>query len=238
MDQAISFGALADRLIADAPFDLTATSTSGLAVVFTSANDKIIINGNKATLAKAGRATIAATQPGNANYNAAVSINRSFCIKPAKPTITVGNATNEFVLTANAAAGNQWYRNGIVIPGATNAAYTTTQPGAYQVQVKIDDCASVFSDEQVLVVTGDIDSSSDAIVEVYPVPAKDWLSVSFSEEAGKKQLTTFDLMGRAITREEASGKEARIDLATYADGVYYLRVVAGNKTTRIRFVVQ
>jgi hypothetical protein len=238
-DQTISFGSLADKLAADAPFNLLATSSSGLAVAFASTNDKVTVSGNKVTIAKAGRATITASQAGDANYNAAVSVNRSFCIKPAKPTITLSNAnTDALTLTSSATAGNQWFRNGILITGAINTTYAATQVGSYTVQVKMDDCASDFSNAQVLAVTGDIDPSTEVRVEVYPVPAHDWLYVSFTHENGQKQLTTFDLTGRVIATEEATGKEARLEVVNYAQGLYYLRVVEGNKTSVIRFTIQ
>lgn len=40
---------------------------------------------------KAGSVTISADQAGNANYNAAPQVQQTFCINPAKLTITISN---------------------------------------------------------------------------------------------------------------------------------------------------
>jgi hypothetical protein len=50
---------------------------------------------------------------------------------PPKPTITL-NGTN---LSSNALNGNQWFRDGVSISGATAQVYTATISGNYSVQV-------------------------------------------------------------------------------------------------------
>ena len=235
-DQTVSFGTLPDKKLADAAFALFATSSAGLPVSFTSANDKVTISASQVTIAKAGRATIRASQAGNAEYNAAPVVERSFCIKPAKPAITIA-AGNETVLTSNATSGNQWFLNGVIIPAATAPSLTVTQTGAYTVQVRVDDCASDFSDDQSLVITGDLADANPGIV-LYPVPAKDWLTVSFEQEAGVKQLTVFDRVGRTLATQEASGKETQLAVGQCATGVYYLRVLADQKATLIKFMIE
>ncbi len=235
-DQTITFEDLADKLVTDA-FSLVATASSGLAVSFASANDKVTINGNQAALVNAGRATITASQVGNDSYNAATSISKSFCIKPAKPTITVSK-TNANQLTSSSSAGNQWFKNGIIITGATNATYAATQAGSYRVQVKFDDCASEFSDEHVQVVTGDIETWSENNIEIYPIPSSDWISVMIGNDSLQKQLTVLDLMGRSIFTQKFSGTEVKLDVSAYLPGVYYLKVVSGNINSVKRFIVQ
>src|SRR5204863_3567818 len=107
------------------------------------------ISGNQATIVSAGRASITATQAGNASFNAATSVERSFCIKPARPTVTLSNADTEFPrLTSSSATGNQWFLNGTTITGATGTTLDVTGEGVYTVQVKVDDCVSEFSVEQ------------------------------------------------------------------------------------------
>jgi hypothetical protein len=235
-DQTVSFGTLPDKKLADAAFALFATSSAGLPVSFTSANDKVTISASQVTIAKAGRAVIRASQTGNEEYNAAPVVERTFCIKPAKPAITIA-AGNETVLTSNATSGNQWFLNGVIIPAATGSSLTVTQTGAYTVQLKVDDCASDFSDDQSLFITGDL-ADANAVVVLYPVPAKDWLTVSFEQEAGVKQLTVFDRVGRTLATQEASGKETQLAVGQYATGVYYLRVLADQKATLIKFMIE
>ena len=145
--QTISFSALAYKGINDAPFDLSAVASSTLPVVFSSASDKISITDKTVTLLKAGRASIAASQPGNANYEAAAVVEQSFCIKPARPELSLSSSSGVATLTSNASIGNQWYFNGTLINGQSDQALTLTATGIYKVKVKIDDCESEFSAE-------------------------------------------------------------------------------------------
>ena len=66
--QTIAFGALADQPYGSAPFNVTATATSGLPVTFASTTPAVCtVSGATVTLLAAGPCTIQATQPGNAN---------------------------------------------------------------------------------------------------------------------------------------------------------------------------
>ena len=61
LDQAITFGALAAKTYGDAPFALTATASSGLAVSYGSSNTAVAnVFGNTVTLVGVGTATITA----------------------------------------------------------------------------------------------------------------------------------------------------------------------------------
>ena len=71
-EQTITFGPLADRTYGDAPFDLTATASSGLAVGYASSDPAVAgVAGNTVTILKAGATTLTASQAGDANHHAA-----------------------------------------------------------------------------------------------------------------------------------------------------------------------
>src|SRR5262249_13057619 len=87
-DQAIGFGALADKTFGDADFNVGATGGgSGNPVTFTASGD-CTGTGNTVHITAAGRCTIAAHQAGNANYNAAPDVSQSFSIAKANQLIT------------------------------------------------------------------------------------------------------------------------------------------------------
>lgn len=235
-EQIIAFATPSDKTIGDAAFNLTATSSAGLTVSFTTTSTKISISGNQVTLLSAGRATITAIQAGDASYNVAPSVDRSFCIKPAKPTITVNNSnTDSPTLTSSATTGNQWFRNGAAIAGATSATYSVTQPGIYKVQVSVEDCVSEFSNDQPMIVTGDIDRTDPAMA-VYPNPVSDVLTVSLGDLHGKKEVSIIDLNGRKIESKEEAGTEARFNVSSYYTGTYLVKVKSQNTVTTIRFI--
>ncbi len=82
LDQAITFAALPKRALAQSPFTVNATASSGLPVTFTTTTPAVCTasgpNGATITLATTGKCTVRAGQPGNATYNAAPSVNISF----------------------------------------------------------------------------------------------------------------------------------------------------------------
>ncbi|MBI2778096.1 MAG: S8 family serine peptidase, partial [Chloroflexi bacterium] len=86
--QTITFAALAGKTFGDAPFGVSATASSGLAVTFSSTTLPVCtVSGTTVTIVAAGTCTIAADQAGNGNYNAAPQVTRSFTI--AKKSVTV-----------------------------------------------------------------------------------------------------------------------------------------------------
>lgn len=67
--------------------------------------------------------------------------------KPVAPVVSAGGPLrfcegSNVVLTSGVAAGNQWFRNGLAITGATAASYTATATGVYMVSRDSAGCAS------------------------------------------------------------------------------------------------
>ncbi len=175
--QTITFGTIADKTVGDVAFPVTATASSSLPVSLTTTSDKITLAAGQATIVKAGRVTITASQSGNDAFFAATPVDQSFCIKPVKPIVTTANLNTETpVLTSNATTGNQWYLNGTAIAGATNATLNVSSAGIYKVQVTADDCVSAFSSDIPIIVTGDLTMNRPVIA--YPNPAIDYVEVS------------------------------------------------------------
>jgi probable HAF family extracellular repeat protein len=84
--QAITFDQLPTKSSLDAPFAVSASSSSGLAVQFAvGLHDQCTISGNTITITGVGSCTVTASQPGNANYDAAQSVSRTFAIEQAYP---------------------------------------------------------------------------------------------------------------------------------------------------------
>jgi hypothetical protein len=90
-NQTITFGALSNKTFGDADFNVSATATSGLAVSF-SATGNCTISGNAVHITGAGSCTITASQSGNASYNAAPDVQRSFNIAKAASATAVSSS--------------------------------------------------------------------------------------------------------------------------------------------------
>ncbi len=79
--QAISFPQIPNHLISDPPFDIEASATSGLDVLFEIISGPATIDGNTITLeGTAGEVVVEATQPGNAQFDPAEPVVNSFMV--------------------------------------------------------------------------------------------------------------------------------------------------------------
>ena len=133
VDQTISFDALADRTLAASPFTVSATASSGLPVSFSSLTTPVCtVSGTTVTLVATGICTIRAAQAGNANYNPAPNVDRSFTVSPG----VAGGFTNGGFEVPNlgggfqyAPAGATWVFTGAGISG-NGSGFTSGNPPA------------------------------------------------------------------------------------------------------------
>jgi hypothetical protein len=81
-NQSITFGPLANKTFGAPNFRVSATASSGLAVSF-AASGTCTVRDATVHLTGPGSCTVTASQPGDANYNAAPDVSRSFSIARA-----------------------------------------------------------------------------------------------------------------------------------------------------------
>ena len=147
-DQTITFSSLPEKVVGDAPFLLTAASSSGLGVIYESNNTLVAtISGSTVTIVGGGTATITARQTGNANYNAAAVETEELVVTKASQSITFSSLPSKtfgdagFQLNASVTSGLPiTYQSSnpavatimgstITIVGAGTADITASQPG-------------------------------------------------------------------------------------------------------------
>jgi photosystem II stability/assembly factor-like uncharacterized protein len=143
-------------------------------------------------------------------------------VPPATPVITA----NGFTLTSSSAAGNQWYRDGIQLLGATGQSYTAVQTGWYWDVVKQSGCSSDTSNHIYLVMTGNADRTGTGLT-VSPVPNEGLFTVTISGPGGSAcTLSAYDMAGTRVFRDDfmADGitTSRPVDLRAVPAGVYTL----------------
>src|SRR5690606_11592947 len=86
-NQTITFAALSNRALTDSPFQLVPpTASSGLPVMLESLTPTVCtLNGSTVTLIAEGTCSIRASQPGNAAFNPAQPVTRSFEVGVTAP---------------------------------------------------------------------------------------------------------------------------------------------------------
>ena len=96
-NQTITFPAPIGKTFGDADFDPGATASSGLAVSYSSSTpDVCTIVSGKVHIVSAGTCAVTASQAGNANYNPAPNVTRSFSIGAAQGNVTLSNLTQTY----------------------------------------------------------------------------------------------------------------------------------------------
>lgn len=110
--QTITFNLIGEKTCASAPFELIATTTSGLTITYTSDNALVAsASGNILTVHKSGYAIITAHQAGNENYETATSVTQQFYADKANQTINLSSIPEKtfgdapFLLEASASSG-------------------------------------------------------------------------------------------------------------------------------------
>jgi hypothetical protein len=234
-NQTITFAAIESKTIGTG-FALSATATSGLEVTFAPTTDHTTITGNNVTLVRPGRATITASQAGDDAFNAATPVAREFCINPAKPTITSSNLnTEEPVLTSSSLSGNQWFKDGIPIDNATGTTYNVTVAGIYTVRVTIETCQSVMSDEEPIIVTGDIAILGGSRIVLAPNPVERELLIQM-RDTGTKQIAIYNASGALATTLTSNRDEEHVDVSSYAGGLYIVKIVSESGSYAGQFI--
>lgn len=163
--QTVSFGELSRQRMGDAPFALSATSTSGLPVIFSVLKGPATISGNIISVTGAGPVTVRATQGGSSLYEAA-SVDQTFLVAEVlaittQPISRVANAGDTVTLVMGAVGAPpisyQWRKDDIALDGATSASLTLAavqakDAGRYTVVVSDGWNASITSNVAVLTV--------------------------------------------------------------------------------------
>ncbi len=137
--QTITFPNPGAKTYGDAPFALTATASSNLAVSYSVVSGPAAVSGGMVTITGAGAVTLRAVQAGNDNYLAAPAVDVTFTVAPAAVTITLGglhqayDGTPKPVTAITTPAG---VAVDITYDGSTTPP---TLPGTYDVVATIGD---------------------------------------------------------------------------------------------------
>jgi hypothetical protein len=137
--QAIAFLQPPDRTFGDPDFALGATASSGLPVSFSSQTTAVCtVAGATVHLLAAGTCTIAADQAGDAEYEPAPQVIRSFAVAKATSAIkyTVAKAASAVLLGASPSSGaapGQWVRLVASVSGASPSGSVIFKVGRKQI---------------------------------------------------------------------------------------------------------
>jgi hypothetical protein len=181
-------------------------------------------------IAKTYRATTTGTYTATALVNdvwTKVSLGHAITVKPvpAKPVVMQSGTD----LLSSAAAGNQWYRNGALIAGATAQTYRPSEMGDYSVRVTVNGCMSVNSENYSFSPTGVINIDGTHFISLTPNPVADFMQLNFNL-AGVNNLTVqvVDMQGKTVQVFRSQLAGARLPVQELITGMYLARIYNNN----------
>ncbi|CAN1493247.1 Gliding motility-associated, C-terminal domain [Flavobacteriaceae bacterium] len=201
----------ADKVCANSSITLVSTTTAG---VWSSSNTGIasIDGSGVVTGVSAGTVTITYSEANSSGCVTSVSKTITVIAQPIQPTITASGATSfcspaTVTLSSSATTGNQWYKDGSAITGATDSVYTTAESGSYTVISTIDGCASAES--AAMVVTVSVPPVVDPIVGAAVVCAGNTLQLTNATSGG-----VWSTSSTSIANVDGSGRVTGVSAGT------------------------
>jgi len=159
---------------------------------------------------------------------------------PMDPSDIIVNGNN---LTADPPGSSyQWFLNGDPIPGATDVTYTAIQSGNYHVEyVGPNGCPTSTPIEEFTLQVGVEELSMFDVLDVYPNPGEGQFTVRgqlpTSEEV---TIELTNMLGQtlqpAIVLGSTNDFVQPIDISSYANGVYFIRIHATDRSVTVRYI--
>ena len=152
-----------------------------------------------------------------------VVIKKSLYQKPPTPTIVRDSAGN---LTSNYATGNQWYKDGVAIAGATDVKYKPLVNASYTITTVQNGCASLKGYSYYYLVTDIINLEDNQFIKVMPNPYVSNLYLNFFLiKYNTLNADIFDFStGRMVANRKNLNSGTNLDLATLSAGIYIVKV--------------
>jgi hypothetical protein len=243
-NQVLSFTQIDAKTYGDQAFDLVASSSAGIPVLFEAVSGPITISGSTVAINGAGTAVIKAVALGNENYNPA-SKEQSFVINKAAQTISFAaltpiNKSESIQLNATSTSGLPVSYQVVSGPGILSGSVLSFNgEGEVSViasQAGNDNYLAAEDLNRTVLVFGDDEKHDGIKLKVYPNPTAGLLKVKLENRKDKDYtFTIFNSNGLVIqsTVLARSHKMFEVDfnLENAESGFYYLHVFDG--TTKI-----
>ncbi len=210
-------------------FDINATASSGLPLIYKLVSGNAGISGRRVTLgAVPGKVHIEVIQLGDSRYAAASAV-AEFCIMPSTPVLT----DNGNQVMAGGGTLYQFYVNGNPVGGYTsNNTFRKEFDGTYSVKsVTQDGCMSASSN---VITHNRVLANEDPVmkIEVIPNPVTDVLTLKVPEGETLQKLEILDSAGGGRMTSE----NLRTPVAHLPSGIYLLKVKTDRDTYSAKMV--
>ena len=156
-----------------------------------------------------------------------IIITKSPFQKPPTPTIVRDSAGN---LTSNYATGNQWYKDGVAIAGATDFKFKPTENAQYTVTTVQNGCNSQKGTSYFYLVTDIINLEDNQFIKVNPNPYSSNVYLHFF--LIRHNTLNVDVLdfatGRPIANRVKQPTGSNLNLQSLSTGVYIIKVYSSD----------
>jgi hypothetical protein len=145
-------------------------------------------------------------------------------INPIPPAPTI--AANDDTLISSAPFGNQWFYNGFLLVNDTSQTHVVNprSQGYYWTQVTLHDCVSDTSSHFYYTTSGLMNSKISGLT-IYPDPASTSLLIEIDGYFGPvRSIEIYDMNGTRIFETESDKHRIVLNVETYHEGVYIIKV--------------
>ncbi len=235
--QSIIFDDITEKAYSDPDFLLSAKSTSELDVTFISSDTNIIaITGSTATIVGTGLVTITAMQEGNAEYDQAEPVSKEVTVAKADQIITFSDIADKvvgdepFKLTATSSSGLplEYSSSNNVVATISGDILTILSAGTTNITASqagntnynpATDVVKVLN-----VATTSIDLISEKNIAVKPNPVNGVLTITLKEQITEGAINIYSTNGNLVFYEVLEGDCLKIDMGSFQQGVYILKI--------------
>ncbi|MFN6945398.1 MAG: S8 family serine peptidase [Cytophagaceae bacterium] len=133
----------------------------------------------------------------------------------------------------------EWFLNNVNIGSNSLMSYTFTEPGEYIITLAAKDvngCLSTISKTFTATFTTSNIHPESSIVEFYPNPTENFLTVIHKFNSSKISYTIKDMMGRTVLQMDSPSDTETLDLSNAASGVYFLQILVDEKVEIRKFI--
>lgn len=158
--------------------------------------------------------------------------------KPPTPVIT----KDLNILTSNAPAGNQWYKNSVLIAGATASTYVVTENATYYTIVTINGCSSEPSNS-IIVLDVSIPNAITGQFEVFPIPSDGLFTATIAWPSAEIfTIRVYNNIGSLVYEKkdiEVNGttRQQTIDMRPVPSGMYTVTFTSGTNQVIRKMVI-
>ncbi len=145
-------------------------------------------------------------------------------LTPPPPVITY----NAFELHSDALAGNQWYNENGIIPGATEPDYTATEGGQYYVVVTLNGCSSLPSNIIELFNESVGTGLQLQMVKIYPDPIEEELTIEVVGNTRSVDFEVFNALGQSMVSGSFVGRIS-VNTVSFPPGLCLVKVSMGRE---------